>query len=584
MPTLAAPIISTGERQSRWVMAWYFFGTLLAVFVYFYALDSDHIPKNGDEYPYAHITRLTAQSGHLLPLQSELVRMRNTKPPLLFWQGVYSTHWGKDWTLWRLRYPSVIYTLLTGGMVFLLGRKLGGTWDTAFLSLLAFLAFLSTYRYGRPFLTNPPEVFWLFLPFSILLYWLPKAFESRLLVPVAMGLATGIGLLYKSFALVVPVSLALAWWYWHHRRYHLSSFLWRDSWKVAIAACLALGVFCLWFVLDPDPGAIIKEFVLGENLKKFDPKGPSYLATLLWGGSSIWSLALGYPLDAGLLALPLFALGYIGFKRRRELTEPEKLLWIWIATLFIVFSLPSQRDERYLLSGMPAFAVLCGLNWRRINRSVFVVSLAAAGAVVLLLCYLSWRLQQALAGAQVYPVGHWLLLVALLGLIGLALFVPRVTASVFNIVALLCFLAFAAFTRPLDHGLGVYNQDTQDYVRGKEVWIPTNFNAKEEGHRFFLPGANLHPYSIYEKGADLAALGKEYPIFAIIQPVAAPLPAYGRVIGQRLDLGSRHTSAQILAMLKGKVFENLFIKEVLVEAPAPTVDLAAPPGEAAKSQ
>ena len=63
----------------------YGLAVLLAVFAYFYGLDSQYIPKNGDEYPYAHITRLTAESGHLLPLQSQLDHMRDTKPPLLFW-------------------------------------------------------------------------------------------------------------------------------------------------------------------------------------------------------------------------------------------------------------------------------------------------------------------------------------------------------------------------------------------------------------------------------------------------------------------------------------------------------------------
>src|SRR3974390_1264810 len=176
---------------SRWVLAWYGLVTLLAVFTYFYGLDSDHVPKNGDEYPYAHITRLTANSGHLLPLQSELDQMRNTKPPLLFWQGIASTHWGRDWTLWNLRYPSVIYTLLTGAMVFGLGWKMSGKTTTGFLAFLTFLAFFGTYRYGRPFLTDAPEVFWLFLPFFVLLYGAPKTFESNLLVPGVLGLGVG---------------------------------------------------------------------------------------------------------------------------------------------------------------------------------------------------------------------------------------------------------------------------------------------------------------------------------------------------------------------------------------------------------
>ncbi|HUW29775.1 MAG TPA: phospholipid carrier-dependent glycosyltransferase, partial [Sulfuriferula sp.] len=175
---------STG---SGWRTAWYLLACLLAVFVYFYGLDSQHIPKNGDEYPYEHITRLTAASGKLLPLQSRLDHMRNTKPPLLFWQGIASTDGGKNWTLWDLRYPSVIYTLLTAGMLFMLGRSVGGKTETGFVAALTFLAFFSTYRYGRPFLTNPPEVFWIFLPFFVLLYW-RKAFESRWLIPLLLGI------------------------------------------------------------------------------------------------------------------------------------------------------------------------------------------------------------------------------------------------------------------------------------------------------------------------------------------------------------------------------------------------------------
>ena len=55
--------------------------------------------------------------------------------------------------------------------------------------------------------------------------------------------------------------------------------------------------------------------------------------------------------------------------RRNESSDEEKLLWMWVITLFVVFSLPNQRDERYLLPAMPALAVLCALNWERISRS-----------------------------------------------------------------------------------------------------------------------------------------------------------------------------------------------------------------------
>ena len=53
----------TVASQPQWRVLWYGLATVLAVFTYFYGLDSEHIPKNGDEYPYEHITRLTAASG-----------------------------------------------------------------------------------------------------------------------------------------------------------------------------------------------------------------------------------------------------------------------------------------------------------------------------------------------------------------------------------------------------------------------------------------------------------------------------------------------------------------------------------------
>src|SRR5450830_153635 len=122
-------------NESGLRLTWYALASLLAVFIYFYGLDSQHIPKNGDEYPYEHITRLTADSDHLLPLQSQLDNMRNSKPPLLFWQGIASTNWGQNWALWSLRYPSVIYTLLTAGLTFLLAWKVSRKLETGFIAL-----------------------------------------------------------------------------------------------------------------------------------------------------------------------------------------------------------------------------------------------------------------------------------------------------------------------------------------------------------------------------------------------------------------------------------------------------------------
>ena len=554
-------------NESRLRLAWYVLATLLAVFTYFYGLDSDHIPKNGDEYPYEHITRLTADSGRLLPLQSQLNGQRNTKPPLLFWQGIASTHWGQDWTLWNLRYPSVIYTLLTGLMVFLLGWKLSRQMETGFLALLAFLAFFNTYRYGRPFLTNPPEVFWLFMPFFALLYWRPAAFESRFAVPVLLGVGIGLGLLYKSFALLLPVGIALSWWYLHQRGYRLREFLVKDAAKVAIASSVSLALFCLWFALDPDPLAIWKEFVVGENIGKFDPQQGSYLSKLLWGSSSVWSLALALISNAGLLAFPVAALFFGAFKRRHQMEDWEKLLWIWIITLFVVFSLPSQRSSRYLLASMPAIAVLCALNWQRISRKAFVISLVIALATITVMTYFSLRLQHDLANPQLYPLTYWLILACTGTLAVVALFMPKLTRSIVSVVVILVLLSLAAFMRPFDGPYGNYDTNIRQYARGKDVWVPCNFRAKDEGHRFILPGANAHGYRD-DRGLSAAELAVRYPLFAVQLPLKDIIACTDcKIIGQRLDMRSRQSTAEMKEMfLQGKVFEHLFVKEYLIEA------------------
>jgi 4-amino-4-deoxy-L-arabinose transferase-like glycosyltransferase len=548
-------------------LAWYGLVALLAVVAYFYGLDSQHVPKNGDEYPYEHITRLTAQGGALLPLRSDLPSLRNTKPPLLFWQGIASTRWGEEWTLGRLRYPSVVYTLLTGALVLLLAGKLSGRLETGLLAALSFLAFFSTYRYGRPFLTNPPEVFWLFLPFFALLYWRPAAFESRLALPAALGVAVGIGALYKSFALVLPVTLALAWWHLHFRGYRLRAFLARDVGKVAVTASIALALFSTWLLLDPDPASVWREFVLRENLGKLDLPG-GYLPRLLWGSSSLWSLALGYPLNAGLLALPVVALFLVAFGRRRELSDGERLLWLWVLTLFLVFSVPSQRSSRYLLPAMPALAVLLALSWQRIARWVMALALLATGAALAALAVLSLRLQDALPGLRPYPAGHWALLALAGALVLAALLIPSFTRAGVHAGVLLFYLSFASSLRPFDGPLGRYDPSVQQYARGRDVWVPNDFIAKDERFRFILPGARVHGFP-EERGASVRELVARYPLVAVQRPLGAAGVEVGVVRGQRLDLRGRQTARELRQIVRGDVSPGLVVRELLVEAPGP---------------
>ena len=134
--------------------------TVLAVaFLYMWGIDNLYMPSNGDEMVYAHIARLTAESGRWLPLVSELNDMRNTKPPLLFWQSMVVSGGGAYWQLWWLRLPSLVYLgMVCAGMSLLLRRWLG-EWRTAAWAVLCVLLCWGTFRYGRPYLKVPLKCF-----------------------------------------------------------------------------------------------------------------------------------------------------------------------------------------------------------------------------------------------------------------------------------------------------------------------------------------------------------------------------------------------------------------------------------------
>ncbi len=394
--------------------------------------------------------------------------------------------------------------------------------------------------------------------------------------PAWWGLSVGIGFLYKSFALGLPVTLGLTGWYLHNRDYNLIASLKQDAIKVVIAITIAVGIFALWFALDPDPMAVWQEFVVGENVGKFDPKGPSYLSKLLWGGSSIWSFTAAFLTNPGLLTFPVVAMFILVYRRRHELSNNEQLLLIWIAALFISFALPSQRSGRYLLAAMPAVALLCALNWPRISRKAFITTLMLAGALLAGLAYLAVRLQaeipaSSLGGTPLYSPMFWVLFAATVILLLAAMFIPDFTRPGVNVVALLVLLCFAAFLKPFDGPLGNFSQETQQYAAGKPVWVPCNFRAKDEGHRFALPGADVHGYAKYLK-LSASDLSSRYPLFAIRMPLRDDPYSHTcddcQIHGQRLVIRDRQSSDEIKAMFRdGTVLQTMFAHEVLMSSP-----------------
>jgi len=548
------------------------FVLLLGVFTYLYGLDSRFAPKNGDEYPYMHIVRMTADTGAWLPLQSEMDGIKNTKPPLVFWEGIASTSWGSDWTLFALRWPSVVYTGLTALFLFLAVSRFSGRRQTGLLAALVWLSFFATYRYGRPFLTDPPEVFWLSLPFFALLYWGKAAFESKLLFPILAGASFGIALLSKSFAYIVPATFALGLFYWRWREWSIPKVLLRDLYKVLLITVLALGVFALWFVLDPFPEAVWKEFVLGENAGKFQARSSNYLLDLVRGGDSLWMLALTTLANAGLFTFVLISALIQCWRERRFLSLEENLLLLLVLAFFIVFSLPSQRSGRYLLPVMPAFAAVIAIFWDRLPiwgfRIALLLQLLLLGALVWVGGNLQLSNFLGQPGIWSYSLWHWVFMGAAIALVLLGIFNRERSKAIALAGCFLCYCALTSGLSPLEGTLGRYSQATIQSLVGKDVWVPCDYRAKDEEYRLLLPGAILHGYLAKDAG-QIDLLTKNYPLVAV-QSAIGVVPALCdscKIVGKRMEMRARHSDAEIQAILKGQIGEHLFVNEYLITTP-----------------
>jgi len=581
-PHESAALLSKGAWPSLLLL-------LFAVATYVLGLDGQYVPTNGDELVYTHIARLTAASGQWLPLVSELDHMRNTKPPLLFWQAMVAGDWGRHWTLFALRAPSVIYTLLIAGAIAYTTRLITRDIRRALLAASIYLAFFCTFRFGRTYLTSAPETFWLNLPMFVLLWWQlqttrlyqahtrvetaePIRQQAALgwLVHLGFGVALGLGLAYKSFALIAPAAATL----WCAQLATAPVLNWRCVWqtsaKVALSSVVALGIFGLWFVLDPDPAAVWQEFVVGENAGKMSNSAGYWHTALAGGGFSIWAQLLGYVQNAGLLAfvvLGLMGLGGLWFMhllraRRGAAVRPPwpahlTLLLVWLGIWLLVFTLPSQRSARYLIPAMPALAMLLALYWLRIARAWFVPSLVLCGVFIVALGRIAWAAHDVGIGST----GDWMTtegaVLAGLVLVLMGLIQPAWTRTCTLAATLTVFAVFGLTTAPLNGASGRYSAASTTAVQHQRIAVPSSFNGQFERFEFLLPGNHFAPYdgdarashSTTENSQELTRLLATHVAVVWLQTRAEtthPLCAPGcKVLGERWEVKGRHQSGEI---------------------------------------
>ncbi len=573
---------------------------LFAMGVYACGLGGQYVPSIGDELVYTHIARLTAASKHWLPLVSQLDHMRNTKPPLLFWQAMVAGDWGRNWSMAALRWPSLIYTLLTTGALAWSVRQITGHWRTACLAACVYLAFFCTFRFGRTYLTSAPETFWLNLPMFWLLWQRLRPAPARQnndlgwLAHAGFGLALGLGLAYKSFALIAPAAATL----WCAQLLSAPQLSWhraaRTTFKVCLSAVIALGIFALWFVLDPNPAAVWQEFVIGENAGKMSSDQGYWRVALLGGGASIWAQLLAYVQNAGLLAFVVLGLIGLGLKlvwlktrpTRGELPAHLLILLAWLAVWLLVFTLPSQRSARYVVPAMPALTMLIALSWERIGRIWFVLSLLLCGLLITGLGRIAWAELELGIGSSVEFSATLLTTLAGLLLVMGGLLKPAWTRACTVAACLAVYASFGFSTAPLNGAAGQYSDAVTARLQQARVAVPNGFNGQFERFQFLLPGNQFIPYDSDQRAASHAPAGAQElgrllaSHDAVIWLQSEPselmppcLPGCS-VLGSRWEVKGRHRSGEIHWGNLWYPQSWLFRREWLIARAAPASNVA----------
>jgi hypothetical protein len=90
-----------------------------------------------------------------------------------------------------------------------------------------------------------------------------------------------------------------------------------------------------------------------------------------------------------------------------------------------------------------------------------------------------------------------------------------------------------------------------------EVFVPSNFNAREESYGFLLPDADVKPYDHWRSPP-----ASQFVVISL--PLDRPAPA-GVILAKRLNMIDRFSGPEISDMLAGNISQHLFHWDWLVQ-------------------
>jgi len=305
----------------------------------------------------------------------------------------------------------------------------------------------------------------------------------------------------------------------------------------------------------------------------------------------MWTQLLAYPANAGLLALPVLGFAWVALTKAfrktsyTQLTPALQVLLVWLLVWLVVFTIPSQRSERYVIPAMPALAIAMALAWERIGKLWFAATLLIMVPALVMLARIAWVMGDMgiASSAEVAMV----LIAACAGLTGAATGFLR-HSWMRNATLVACMAVYGTFglmVAPLSRDSADYSPAVQTRMQDQRIAVPNGFTGQYERFHFVLPGARITPYDA--EGRNTGALYPDMPpderlntllgqFNAVIwlqdtPDQALPPCAPGcQLLGSRWHVKSRHKDGEVTLDNLWYPQSWLFRKEwLLVGAPRP---------------
>jgi 4-amino-4-deoxy-L-arabinose transferase-like glycosyltransferase len=279
-----------------------------------------------------------------------------SKPPLFHWAGALASLARGQMTEATVRFPSALFATLGVFLVFYFGRKL---YDPM-TALIAGLILATTVVYQAAAVDARVDMtltFWLTLTL-VIFYGLYQGFLKNIFWEYAFFLVAGMSVLVKGPVSLVLSALVIAFFLAARRKWE---FFWKFGLHPGVILCVA--VFSLWYGSALWIGG--EEFFglqfIKENLARFfvhGEGGTGHQKPVYYFIPYLFTLGLPWT-----LLLPFGLWDY--FRWRNFKDDRDLFLGVWVAVIFVFFSLSAGKRPPYLLPLYPALALLTAVAIRR---------------------------------------------------------------------------------------------------------------------------------------------------------------------------------------------------------------------------